>query len=130
MNFLQLKDSVLGKIYIKKKDVYFKYSTSEQWTGEYWIDGKKIYTKVVAIPGFNADKNIAHGISNFGKALSIDLFMYSGTVSYMIPRAHRDNQYDGIGVHIGTNYLTLVVGQGNNFTSMTGYAIIKYTKTS
>lgn len=23
----------------------FTYSTSEQWTGEYWIDGKKIYTK-------------------------------------------------------------------------------------
>ena len=25
----------------------FTYSTSEQWTGEYWIDGRKIYTKVV-----------------------------------------------------------------------------------
>lgn len=23
------------------------YSTSETWTGEYWIDGKKIYRKVV-----------------------------------------------------------------------------------
>ncbi|MDR2126951.1 MAG: hypothetical protein LBP63_08990, partial [Prevotellaceae bacterium] len=24
----------------------FQYSTDEQWTGKYWIDGKKIYTRV------------------------------------------------------------------------------------
>lgn len=24
----------------------FRYSTEEQWTGDYWIDGKKIYAKV------------------------------------------------------------------------------------
>ena len=31
---------------IKRKDVYYKYSTEEQFTGEYWIDGKKIYSIV------------------------------------------------------------------------------------
>ena len=41
MNFLKLKNDILGKVYVKQKDVYFKYSTDEQWTGEYWIDGKK-----------------------------------------------------------------------------------------
>ena len=30
--------------------VNFTYSTSEQWTGEYWIDGKKIYTRVFKLP--------------------------------------------------------------------------------
>lgn len=30
---------------VRKKDVYFKYSTDEQWTGEYWIDGKKYIAK-------------------------------------------------------------------------------------
>lgn len=29
--------------FVRKKDVYLKYSTNEQWTGEYWIDGHKIY---------------------------------------------------------------------------------------
>lgn len=28
----------------------FTYSTTEQWTGEYWIDGKKIYTRVFKLP--------------------------------------------------------------------------------
>ena len=34
---------------VRKKDVYFKYSTEEQFTGEYWIDGKKIYCKVISV---------------------------------------------------------------------------------
>ena len=49
MNFLKLKNDILGKVYVKQKDVYFKYSTDEQWTGEYWLDGKKIYCKVVSV---------------------------------------------------------------------------------
>ena len=28
----------------------FTYSTEEQWTGEYWIDGKKIYTRTFKLP--------------------------------------------------------------------------------
>ena len=28
-------------------DIGFHYSTEEQWTGKYWIDGKKIYTKTI-----------------------------------------------------------------------------------
>lgn len=32
---------------INRKDVCFKFSTEEQWTGDYWIDGKKIYAKVI-----------------------------------------------------------------------------------
>lgn len=31
---------------VRKKDVYFKYSTEEQFTGEYWIDGKKYIVKL------------------------------------------------------------------------------------
>lgn len=30
---------------IKRKDVCFEFSTEEQWTGDYWVDGKKIYQR-------------------------------------------------------------------------------------
>jgi len=30
-------------------DNNYRYSTDEQWTGKYWIDGKKIYQKVIAL---------------------------------------------------------------------------------
>lgn len=38
-------------MFLRKKDVYFKYSIEEQWTGEYWLDGKKIYSKVIQSTG-------------------------------------------------------------------------------
>lgn len=62
MIFLNLFDRL-----IKKKDVYYKYSTDEQFTGEYWLDGKKIYTKTVkynANGSTNINTNVDLGISS------------------------------------------------------------------
>lgn len=45
----------------------FKYSTEEQWTGNYWIDGKKIYTKTLIDNGngtANLSKAISTGVEN------------------------------------------------------------------
>lgn len=130
MYFLNLKDKILGKIYIKQKDVYFKYSTDEQWTGEYWINGAKIYCKVIAIDGFNSDKHINHGISNFDMVLSADVFMKYNDYNCMIPRAHKDNVHDGIAIVVNKTQLILEVGPVNDFSSMSGYAILKYIKTT
>lgn len=33
------------------------YSTTEQWTGEYWIDGKKIYQKVMSTSDLSTTEN-------------------------------------------------------------------------
>ena len=54
-------------MFLRKKDVYFKYSTEEQWTGEYWLDGKKIYSKVIQSTGVLSSAgvvNIKHDIVN------------------------------------------------------------------
>lgn len=43
----------------------FKYSTEEQWTGDYWIDGKKIYRRTYGGLNFTIRTNwTATGISN------------------------------------------------------------------
>ena len=129
MNFLKLKNDILGKVYVKQKDVYFKYSTDEQWTGEYWIDGKKIYCKVVYVSGFTKDKYVAHNISNLHRILSCDLFvMFNDGTNHMMPRAHKDNDHDGISVQVTKTNLILQVGQSNGFADATGYAILKYIK--
>ena len=52
-------------MFLRKKDVYFKYSIEEQWTGEYWLDGKKIYSKVIQSTGVLSSAgvvNIKHDI--------------------------------------------------------------------
>lgn len=116
---------------VRKKDVYFKYSTDEQWTGEYWIDGKKIYCKVVSVSGFTKDKHVAHNISNLHRILSCDLFvMFNDGTNHMMPRAHKDNDHDGISVQVTKTNLILQVGQSNGFADVTGYAILKYIKTN
>lgn len=131
MNFLKLKNDILGKVYVKQKDVYFKYSTDEQWTGEYWIDGKKIYCKVVYVSGFTKDKYVSHNISNLHRILSCDLFvMFNDGTNHMMPRAHKDNDHDGISVQVTKTNLILQVGQSNGFADVTGYAILKYIKTN
>lgn len=131
MNFLKLKNDILGKVYVKQKDVYFKYSTDEQWTGGYWIDGKKIYCKVVSVRGFTKDKYVAHNISNLHRVLSCDLFVkFNDGTNHMMPRAHKDNDHDGISIQVNKTNLILQVGQSNGFADATGYAILKYIKTT
>lgn len=107
-----------------------QYSLNERFTGRYWIDGKKVYEKVIHVSGFSSDISVNHSISNFDRALSINLFMANSKKdNYMIPRAHRDNSHDGISVAITKTQLTIEVGPSNDFSQMDGYAIIKYTKT-
>ena len=59
---------------IEKKDIYFKYSTEEQFTGEYWIDGKKIYQKSYNLGTINAFKKIEN-IANFERNIRYEFSM-------------------------------------------------------
>ena len=107
-----------------------KFSLEEQETGMQWIDGKKIYCKVILVSGFESeDKYVAHNISDLYRVLSCDLFMkMSDGTNHMMPRAHKDDDHDGISIQVTKTNLILQVGQSNGFSNATGYAILKYTK--
>ncbi len=107
-----------------------KFSLKEQETGMQWIDGKKIYCKVILVSGFDSnDVYVAHNISNLYSVLSCDLFMKtSDETNHMIPRAHKDQDHDGISIQITKTNLILQVGKSNGFPNATGYAILKYIK--
>jgi len=109
-----------------------KFSLEEQETGMQWIDGKKIYCKVILVSGFESeDKYVAHNISDLYRVLSCDLFMkMSDGTNHMMPRAHKDNDHDGISIQVNKTNLILQVGQSNGFADATGYAILKYIKTT
>ena len=103
---------------VRKKDVYFKYSTEEQFTG-------------ISVSGFTKDKYVAHNISNLKRVLSCDLFvMFADNTNHMMPRAHMDNDHDGISIQVNKTNLILQVGTSNGFADTTGYAILKYIKTT
>ena len=105
-----------------------KFSLEEQETGMQWIDGKKIYCKVILVSGFDSmDKYVQHNISDLYRVLSCDLFMKtSDGTSHMMPRAHKD--HDGISIQVTKTNLILQVGKSNGFSNATGYAILKYIK--
>ena len=107
-----------------------KFSLKEQETGMQWIDGKKIYCKVILVSGFDSkDKYVPHNISDLYSVLSCDLFIKTGDgTNHMIPRAHKDDDHDGISIQITKTNLILQVGQSNGFADATGYAILKYIK--
>ena len=109
-----------------------KFSLKEQETGMQWIDGKKIYCKVILVSGFESeDKYVAHNISDLYRVLSCDLFMkMSDGTNHMMPRAHKDDDHDGISIQVTKTNLILQVGQSNGFADATGYAILKYIKTN
>ena len=105
-------------------------STDEHWTGKYWIEGKKIYCKVILVSGFDSkDKYVPHNISDLYSVLSCDLFMKTADgTNHMMPRAHQDEDHDGISIQITKTNLILQVGKSNGFPNATGYAILKYIK--
>ena len=107
-----------------------KFSLEERETGMQWIDGKKIYCKVMLVSGFDSeDKYVPHNISDLYRVLSCDLFMKtSDKTNHMIPRAHKDQDHDGISIQVTKKNLILQVGQSNGFADATGYAILKYIK--
>lgn len=71
---------------LRKKNVFLQYSNQEQFTGDYWVDGKKIYCKTIyaSVTGVNA--KIPHNVSNIGSYKCIDYsntFIDGGSQSFM-----------------------------------------------
>ncbi|MFQ6792923.1 MAG: hypothetical protein ACLRT4_09085 [Thomasclavelia sp.] len=103
---------------LRKKNIYFQYSTSEQFTGEYWTDGSKIYCKTISVGALNSTtKQVAHGISNLKRVIKFEGYATNNGVYVSIPRGHLDNEYDAIGVEANSSMLTVRAGMNNVFTS-------------
>lgn len=112
------------------------YSTTEQFTGKYWIDGKKIYTKVIscgALPD-STEKLISHNISNIDKMIYINGVSIwdkgSGTfssmpINYINPTAIENS----VGLYVNETDVSLRTTSNLSIYSET-YIIVMYTKTT
>ena len=60
------------------------YSTKETFTGKYWIDGKKIYRKVIITEGIVGNNSlISHNISDLKMCVDRSIFANAGKTTYM-----------------------------------------------
>lgn len=109
------------------------FSTSEINTGTTWIDGSTIYKKTVNTGALNStDKVTNHGIRGIKQVIKMEGLAIAtatsmGTVYVSLPRAHRDDDHDGIGLEVYGNNVKVAVGTNNVFYD--SYVTIYYTKT-
>ena len=110
---------------------FAKYSTSETFTGKYWINGKPIYRKVIDFGNLpnSATKGVDHNISGLSFVTSIQAIAYSLTenITYqMLTFATSDGiQYT---IRLYCNSTQVVIGAGSDRSGLKAYVIMEYTK--
>ena len=101
-------------------------------TGGTWVDGKPIYRKVVPVTGpAGTVVNHPHGIS-YETVIQVGGGLQSPDAGNWVPLpfAHTDNSssYQNIELSIQTNVVELTSNE--DFSGLSGYVIIEYTKLS
>ena len=108
------------------------YSTSEKIVGT-WIDGSLIYQKTIsfgALPNATS-KNVAHGISNISRIVSIVGYAYrSSSVKYLpLPFVSANEVGESINISADNTNISILTGYDRSaFTE--SYVTLQYTKTS
>ena len=131
---------LLAKILIQLETIlgWNQFSTEEQWTGKYWIDGKKIYRKIDTGTMSGTQKTVALSPTNVNEYLKIDV-IHTGKVgftqnigwgSYWQAATDYFNYYV-IGPVVANNQNISIRG-GSEWpkTPYDYYIIIEYTKTT
>ena len=104
------------------------YSTSETFTGRYWIDGKKIYRKCFSGSVTSTTQTISHGLGgNISDVVDIKAVI---KISGLFMPFGYYNVYNGsaqnVSVYINSGNLVLL----NTYTGGTYKIIFEYTKTT
>lgn len=115
---------------IQRQDTYFKYSIVEQFTGDYWIDGKKIYTKslktsVQAIITGNANIH-ASNLGNF-RAFDLSHCLYIRDNNTYITGGTNDFSLGTINSY--GNFNGSFLDQWQSDTNINVWITVLYTKT-
>jgi hypothetical protein len=107
-------------------NAYDEYSRSEAATNKTWIDGKRIYRKVLdfgALPN-NTSKEVAHGITGLDQFTSISAISTDGTNTLVLP--YIGDGTDSINVfRSGSN---IRITTNDNRSSHQCDVILEYTK--
>ena len=114
----------------------FHYSTDEQFTGKYWIDGKPLYQKtIIKSNGFSkgAWNAVAHDITNLNEvhfAEGMLKITQSGVSYYHKLGGYRDTNYC-TNLQIQPTYIQVFIGNTeSNVTINKCEVTLQYTKTT
>lgn len=111
---------------LRKKNIFLQYSSEETFTGEYWVDGKKIYSRYIDSTVGAIQGEINSGVSTL---LELHGFAHSQWGQYWpIPCWHQETGYI-ITTYWSEQLSGVLIGFGNYYPSnYRAIAWIKYTK--
>ena len=105
------------------------YSTEETFTGKYWIDGKKIYSKIIDFntPTVNGTQTVVGNIENLNKLVKMAGTSFVGSEYLSLPvNDNNETYYIVTGVRANGEIYCQQKGLGN----MSSHIILEYTKTT
>lgn len=107
------------------------YSQNEVDTGKIWIDGKKIYRKVILLPAIAKSAVYEYDLTNLMPATYIQLygFVQDFQNQYLpLLNSDTDNIIFNIFLRVKNNKLFVVTGKEKQIIN--GHIVLEYTKTT
>lgn len=107
------------------------YSQEETDTGKIWIDGKKIYRKVILLPAIAKKADHRIDLSSLAVFSYIQLYGFVEiTDNYFIPLLNSDEKSPALNTFIGITNNVLRFVNGVDREILSGHVVLEYTKTT
>lgn len=107
------------------------YSQNEIDTGKIWIDGKKIYRKVILLPAIAKGTEYRIDLSSLTASNYIQLYGFTKNAeNYFIPLLNSDEKTLTLNTFIGITNNVLRFINGVDREILSGYVVLEYTKTT
>ena len=107
------------------------YSQNETDTGKIWIDGKKIYRKVILLPAIAKGTEYKIDLSNLTASNYIQFYGFTkNRENYFIPLLNSDEQSLTLNTFIGITNNVLRFVNGEDREILSGHVVLEYTKTT
>lgn len=107
------------------------YSQNEIDTGKIWIDGKKIYRKVILLPAIAKGTKYQIDLSSLTVSNYIQLYGFvEVNKNIFVPLLNSDEVNIFYNTYIGINNNVLRFVNGKDVAILSGYVVLEYTKTT
>lgn len=107
------------------------YSQNETDTGKVWIDGKKIYRKVMLLPAIAKGTEYRIDLSSLTASNYIQLYGFTKNAeNYFIPLLNSDEKTLTLNTFIGITNNVLRFINGADREILSGHVVLEYTKTT
>lgn len=107
--------------------IHYELNT-EQDTGDYWIDGKKIYQITTSFENISNGNNKSYPVSNVSEVIDLTAVYYAEETWNSMNRPWANSGRDVVQYHT-TQSSIIVTNSNGNITLQKVYVTMKYTKT-